>query len=484
MGQITAFGAYVPRLRIPLHMIAGGQPGAKARADAPSAERTICNWDEDSITMAVEAARDCLEDDKDLDAVCFASTTAPFADRQNAGVVAGALDLGDSLRTYDIGGSQRAGTTALLNILLSGTDNNELLVVSENRKTKAGSPHEARFGDGAVALVVGKGKPIVELLGSATRSVDFVDHFRASDEKYDYYWEERWIRDEGVMKIVPDAVSAALGNAALTAEDIDHVILPSPVPKVRKKLGDMLGFTEVALAQSYEGVVGDTGCAHPLFMLAGVLAEAKPGQTILVASFGQGCDVLIFRATAAITEFSPRNGVSGAIKSRRQISDYAKHLSFSGLIERELGMRAETDNKTALTQAFRRRDLLHGLIGGECEKCGTRQIPRSRICIHPDCNALDTQQPFGFSEIPARVVTWSADHLSFSLDPPSYYGLIEFEGGGRMFANFGEIVAGDLEVGSRMRMSFRIKDFDRKRNFRRYFWKAVPDTDPHIPGGV
>ena len=156
----------------------------------------------------------------------------------------------------------------------------------------------------------------------------------------------------------------------------------------------------------------------------------------------------------------------------------------AGLIDRELGMRAETDNKTALTQYFRRRDLLHGLVGGECTACGTRQLPRTRYCINPNCRALDTQEPFCFAEIPARVVTWSADHLSFNPDPPSFYGLIEFEGGGRMFANFAEVTAGLIDVGSPMRMSFRIKDLDRKRNFRRYFWKAVPEITANRNGGT
>ncbi|MBW3095809.1 OB-fold domain-containing protein [Pseudohoeflea coraliihabitans] len=475
MIGITGFGAYVPRLRLTRQQIADGQPGG-ARGKTIAGERAICNWDEDAITLAVEAARDCLQERNCLTGITLASTTAPFADRQNAGIVAAALDLDEDLQSMDVGGAQRAGTTALITALRSGCEGGERLVVaSEHRVTRAGAPHEVRFGDGAAALSIGATDVIAELRAAETRTVDFVDHFRAADAAQDYYWEERWIRDEGVMKIVPPVVEAALAQADMAAGDIDHVILPSPVPGVGARLAAQLEFQEAALAETFDKTIGDTGAAHPLLRLAAVLSRARAGEKILLAAFGQGTDVLILETTAAIGTRQPRLGVTGALAQRRPISDYAKYLSFAGLIDRELGMRAEGDNKTALTQLYRRRDLILGLVGGECEKCGTRQLPRSRYCVNPKCNALDTQKPFAFADVPARVLTWSADHLSFTPDPPSYYGLIAFEGGGRMFANFAEVDAGAVDVGSVMRMAFRVKEHDRKRNFRRYFWKAVPD---------
>ena len=54
---------------------------------------------------------------------------------------------------------------------------------------------------------------LAEYLGSGTLSVDFVDHFRAAGEQVDYHWEERWVRDEGIGRLVPRAVAAALPPA-------------------------------------------------------------------------------------------------------------------------------------------------------------------------------------------------------------------------------------------------------------------------------
>ena len=40
----------------------------------------------------------------------------------------------------------------------------------------------------------------------------------------------------------------------------------------------------------------------------------------------------------------------------------------------------------------------------------------------------------------------------------------------------------ELSVGESMRMVFRVKDYDTRRGFRRYFWKAAP-VDEHAGEG-
>jgi uncharacterized OB-fold protein len=87
---------------------------------------------------------------------------------------------------------------------------------------------------------------------------------------------------------------------------------------------------------------------------------------------------------------------------------------------------------------------------------------------------VDSQEPFGFSEIPGTVLSWSADFLTYSMDPPNHYGMITFADGGRFMADIGDVEQGQVDSGMKVRMAFRIKDFDDKRGFRRYFWKAVP----------
>lgn len=480
MIGLTGFGGYVPRLRLSRGSIAEAngwiQPGLKGLAKG---ERSICNWDEDSVTMAVEAARDCLHnrEDTNISAIYLGSTTLPFQDRQNAGIVAAALNMEGELSTFDMTASQRAGTSALAAALdaVGQDDDNEILVLaSDRRRTRAAATQEMTFGDGAAAFTVGSKNVLAELVARHSVAIDFVDHYRGENREYDYNWEERWIRDEGYMKTMPEAISAALEKAGAAAKDVDAFVLSSTLKRTASKIAKTVGIDDEKLTDSLDGKVGETGCAHPLLMLSHALESAKPGQLILVASFGQGCDALVFKVTDAIGDFKPFLGVAGSIKRRREETNYNKYMAFNDLVEQEKGMRAELDNQTAMTQLFRRRDMLLGLIGGECAVCGTRQFPRSKVCVNPNCNATNTQKPFEFSDLPAKIMTWSADHLTYCPDPPLHYGMIQFDGGGRFLANFTDADVGRVSVGQDIRMMFRVKDYDNQRGFRRYFWKAAP----------
>ncbi|TNE39539.1 MAG: hydroxymethylglutaryl-CoA synthase family protein, partial [Alphaproteobacteria bacterium] len=170
---ILAYGGYIPQSRLQRSEIARAHswfnPGLGGLAKG---ERSMANWDEDSVTMAVEAARDCLGDyDRNaLSAVYMASTTFPFLDRQNAGIVADALNLKSGLQTLDFSSSQRAGSAGLavaLQVAQAGGDP-ILYTTAEKRETKAASPLEFTTGDGAAAFLVGHGKVIAKLIGSHT----------------------------------------------------------------------------------------------------------------------------------------------------------------------------------------------------------------------------------------------------------------------------------------------------------------------------
>ena len=86
----------------------------------------------------------------------------------------------------------------------------------------------------------------------------------------------------------------------------------------------------------------------------------------------------------------------------------------------------------------------------------------------------DSQKPYQLAERGAKVLSWSAEYLSYHPSPPNHYGQVDFEGGGRILMEFTDITKGEIDVGTPMEMVFRIKDKDEKRGFTRYFWKATP----------
>ncbi|MBK5103626.1 MAG: hydroxymethylglutaryl-CoA synthase family protein [Burkholderiales bacterium] len=472
---ILSYGAYLPRRRLQRKSIAAANswfaPGLRGLAKG---ERAMANWDEDTVTMAVEAARDCLAGlpPAGVEQLILASTTHPFDDRQNSAIVANAMHLASALGVLDVTGSQRAGTSALISALAGGRKS--LVTASEHRLAKAASPQEMHYGDGAAALLVGRGAPIARLVGSHSETVDFVHQFRSSERAHDYAWEERWIRDEGYMKLVPAALAALFKATGVAPAAVTHFCLPCTLPRVVPGVAKRAGIAESAVRDNLAAVCGDTGAAHALVMLAQALAQAKAGDLIAVAAFGQGCDALLFEVTDAIAALPPRGGVDGALARRKEESNYLRFLAFNDHITLERGMRAEADKGTPLTTLYRNRDMITGLIGGRCRSCGTLQFPRGRYCVNPKCNALDSQDDQPFSDTRAKVMSYTGDVLTYSADPPAYYGMIEFDGGGRMMADFTDLDEGKVEVGMPMRMMFRIKENDTARGFVRYFWKAAP----------
>ena len=481
LGRVLSCGAYVPRLRLSRECIRRAMgwldpPTTRAVTGA----RAICNWDEDSLTLAVEAARGCLNGGA-VGAVTLASTTLPFADRSNATLLAGALDLADTTQTLDVTGTLRCGITALAQAARRADGIATLVVASDARVAKPGSAQELDFGAGAAAFTVlpgsssvQEGEPaIAEIHAAAQIAADFVDHYRMSGESFDYFLEERWIRDEGFIKLVPSAVDGVLRQAGLTAAEVQHCVMPGNAATI-KRVVQAAGLAGARLQDNLQADCGDTGAAHPLLMLAAVLEVAAPGENILLAGFGQGVDVMLLRVPAGSAAASARQRpVSGALEWRREENSYTRYLAHSGLLGVDFGMRAERDNRSAHSAAWRKHRQVTGFVGGKCTSCGTVQFPRSRVCVNPECRKPDTQQDFRLAETIGRVKTFTEDWQAYSPRPPNIYGNIEFEPGGNLLMEVTDLDSGELHVGDRVRFVFRIKDVDRTRGFRRYFWKAT-----------
>ena len=117
MVGIVAYGAYVPRLRLNRQAVYDANKWfAAGLRGLAKGERSMANWDEDSITMAVEASRDCLTSHKaeDVRNIYFASTTHPFKDRQNAGVIGTALSIAAKASPFAFVGAENASISELI----------------------------------------------------------------------------------------------------------------------------------------------------------------------------------------------------------------------------------------------------------------------------------------------------------------------------------------------------------------------------------
>ena len=477
MIGIKSFGAYIPRYRINRNTIfsAIGFLGAIPMAG----EKAVANWDEDSISMATNASIDCLRgiDRSSIDGLYFATTTQPYVIRQNSTIITTALDLRDETRTSDYVACTKSGTSALLAAFDGIQSNNShdiIVCAADCRVGKPGSPQEQHFGDGAAALLIGNSNVIATLEGSYSISCDFPDRWRSTEEKFEHAWEDRFIRDEGYARIVPRAITGLLQKCNLTIKDIAKIVYCYPYPRDYPNVAKKLGAEPSQIQDNLLAVVGDTGAAYALMMLVAAIEEAKPGDRIIVASYGNGSDAILFKVTDNINTLAKSIGVRGNLAKKKELNSYEKYVAFRNAIPVDVGMRGESVPYSALSLLWRERREILALCGSKCQKCGKPQYPQQKICVNPKCRAANQMLDYRFSDKQAKIFSYTGDYLAASVDPPNIWGLLDFDEGGRYWFDFTDCDLEEIKVGMSVELSFRRKYLDESRGIHSYFWKAVP----------
>jgi hydroxymethylglutaryl-CoA synthase len=477
MVGVKSYGAYIPRYRINHNTIftAVGFLGTFP----PPGENAIANHDEDTLSMAVAAGVDCLNGMKreEIDGLYLATTSQPYMLRQNSGIVAAALDLENNIRTADFLGSTKSGTSALLSAfdaVKAGTSTNVLVCASDCRVSKPGSSQEHLYGDAAVAVLMGGDDVIATLEGHFSVSYDFPDRWKATSEKFEHAWEDRFIRDAGYTKIIPETISGLLKKYNLAITDFRKIAFPDLYPREHAAIVKRLGADPGQIQGSLLDKVGDTGSASPLMMLVAALEDAKPGDKIMIASFGNGSDAMFFQVTENIKKMGKRRGVKKNLEMKKELASYEKYLAFRNLTPVELGMRGEIGFRTPMSTLFRERKTVLALCGSKCKRCGTPQYPPQRICVNPDCGAVDQMEGYRFSDKKGVLFTYTGDNLAASIDPPAIYGFVDFDGGGRFWFDITDCDLDSTKVGMPVEMTFRRRYVDESGGVYGYSWKAMP----------
>jgi len=479
MKGIVSYGGYLPLNRIDRDIIFKGM-GWLHQAPSMKGEKCVANFDEDSVTMAVASAMNCLEGyDRDyVDGLYLATTTSPFKERSCADIVGTTLDLKRQIRTADFTGSTRAATSALIaaiDCIGAGSANNILLCASDVRLGKPGSSQELSFSDGAASLLLGQEGVIASWEGSYSASYDFPDHWRTDNDRTDRSWEDRFGREEGYRKFIPEVISGLLSKYDLRAKDIARVVFPGIYPRDHASISKKLGFEPGQTQDHLMTYMGNTGASYPLMLLISALEDSKPGDKMVVASFGNGSDALLFQVTEEMEKAKAQNkGLKRYMESKRQLTSYEKYLAFRDLISPEGGIRGEVMPYTALSLIWRDRREILGLCGTRCKRCGTPQYPAQRVCVNPDCGGIDEMEPYRFSDKEGKVFSFTGDLLAFTPNPPGIYAVVDFNGGGRYWFDVTDCDLESMEIGMPVEMSFRRRYVDERGGIVGYFWKIVP----------
>jgi 3-hydroxy-3-methylglutaryl CoA synthase/uncharacterized OB-fold protein len=466
MTGIVSYGAYLPMTRLPLALIAG-RPAAEG-----GPEKAVADYDEDALTLAVEAARNCLHgfDPQAVDGLLFASTSYALREKQGAATIAKARGLRRDVSTADHAGSLRAGTAALeagVHAIAAGAMRSVLVVASDCRMGAPRGALESKLGDGAVAFLLGNHAPIAEITTSHAVADELQDLWRAEGERFTHSWEDRFVVQEGYAPNVSEAIRGLFEKAGRTADDFVKAAIYAPDARSLGGVARGLGFAPEQLADPLFGRLGNTGCAFALTLLAASLESASPGESLLVASYGDGAQAFALEVREPIRKLEPRRGVSWHLQRRRALGSYDHYLRGRQLDPKEWS--AGADLGLSATVRFRERDADIGFLAARCRSCGQVHFPKQRVCIR--CFAKDEWEPFPLSDKHGSLLSYTFDYFFPAAEPPTIAAVTEVEGC-RVQVQLTNIRPDEVKLDMPVEYVFRkIHDAGGKPN---YFWKASP----------
>lgn len=448
--RLLAYATYVPNYIVRRNAIVAATTGGAGG----SGSRAVAGYDEDAITLAVAATLGLPETRRNADALYFATTSQPYADKSNASVIQAAAGLSDAAACIDMIGL-RSGLGALRLAATTGG----VVAIGDMRSGRPGSVDESESGDGAAAFLFGDDDPnaVAEVIATSSHPSELMDVWRIPGEPFPSGWEERFNTHvlQGMVKEAVDAISSARGaNAA------PSVVLVSS-PNGRFALGASRGPDNSRQAQkNLRQNIGYCGSADVGLQLATALDQARAGDTVLLVAAAGGVDTVLFRVL--------RDGPGARSDPPKLEASYFQYLTWRGFIDREPTRRPERPPLSA-PAAFRNSAWKFALRGARCTACEMVYLPPQRLC--GNCGEIDTMERYDVVGRRARIAAVATDGVSDSPAPPAMVATIDVEGGGRLNAELTDTATLPI-VGTEVSFTFRRTYLS--RGIPNYFWKARP----------
>lgn len=330
----VGYGAYVPRYRLPGSEIS--RIWTDGMSGSPVREKSVPGLDEDTATMSVEAARNALAragiDPRFIRAVWVGSESHPYAVKPTGTIVAEAIGATPATLAADWQFACKAGTEAIqacIGLVGSGMADYALGIGMDTAQGRPGDALEYTAGAGGAAYIVG---PAEESLAVIQRTLSLVsdtaDFWRRPSTHYPSH-AERFSGDPGYFAHVVDAATAMMEQMGTTPADYDYATFHQPNPKFPTRALRELGFRK---EQWETGLlvpeIGNTYAGSALIGLSAILDVAKPGQRILMVSYGSGAgsDAFDLLVTERITAAQALAPATRAYIARRKQVDYAQYV--------------------------------------------------------------------------------------------------------------------------------------------------------------
>jgi hydroxymethylglutaryl-CoA synthase len=348
MEGIVGYGAYIPRNRIKVEEIA-----KVWGADAPSykrglmlEEKSVPSPDQDTITMSVGAAKNalkrCLINPKEIGAVYIGSESHPYAVKPSGTVLAEALGATPEVHTADFEFACKAGTEGMyvvLNLVKTGDIKYGLAVGADTSQGAPGDALEYSAAAGAAAFIFGRENVIANASETYSYTTDTPDFWR---REYQYYPQHggRFTGDPAYFKHVVGAAKGIMDKAGMKPSDFEYVTFHQPNGKFPFRVGKMLGFEKKQIETGWlVNKLGNTYSGSSPLGLTAILDVAKPGDKILIVSYGSGAgsDAFIFEVTKRIDkarDLAPKT--RELLDNDRNYLEYGEYAKFRQKIKKAI----------------------------------------------------------------------------------------------------------------------------------------------------
>jgi hydroxymethylglutaryl-CoA synthase len=334
---IVGYGAYVPRYRIRSEEINRVWPGSGG--GFPVKEKSVPGPDEDTATMAIEAARNALlrsgiVDPREIRAVWIGSESHPYAVKPTGAIVAEAIGATPSTLGADLEFACKAGSEAMqmaIALVGSGMGRYALAAGADTAQGRPGDPLEYTAAAGGAAYVIGPAsEALATLEGSFSFVTDTPDFWRRPYQHFPRHGS-RFTGTPAYHKHIQGAARAILDGLGYSAEDFAYVVLHQPNSRFPIQAARQLGFR----AEQYQpGLlspeIGNTYAGSSLIGLSAVLDIAEPGDRVLVVSYGSGAgsDAFVWTMTDALSERRSLAPRTSDYVARRHPVDYGTYVRY------------------------------------------------------------------------------------------------------------------------------------------------------------
>lgn len=439
-------------------------------------EKSIADVDEDSVTMAVEAAMGCFRfvERNAVNAVHFASTTGPYAEKSHSALLAVACDLNDAaMFTSDVMGSTKCGTNAVkaaLDTAVANPGENILVAASDVRNGFPKSGQESGFGDGAAALIIGSGDDLLaEVTYFTSVSEEINDYWRNAGDKYVRHAEGRFCDDEGYVRETKAILNKLQKETNTKASEYDKVVLVAQNAKLQGKIAAKYGVAPERLVDTLLQNVGDTGAAQCLLGIVNALENAKAGEKILVVDYGNGANAMVLTVTENIAKLGGRRQIQNYLETRVELDSYVRFLSWRDIAPAEPSGAFKLPNSAS--QTWREQNINLRLHGSACKKCGSTLYPIARVC--DNCGSKDEYDAVRLSDKICTLYTFSWDEYAGRSDSPVVIqAVVTAPNGCHVYMIMTDCKQEDVKTGMSLEFSFR--KMHELGNFPNYFWKVRP----------